>query len=81
LSFLATPIYCYVSDTAGNLGDSVDVLFAGLAPGTIGYYQVSLRLPAALKSAATTIVCISGQFLSNGTYAVATLPTRANAAP
>ena len=45
---LIAPLVCNISD-AGSNRLPVEVLFAGLAPGFTGYYQVSVRLPAALE--------------------------------
>jgi uncharacterized protein (TIGR03437 family) len=65
--------------TSGNPAREVGVLYAGLAPGTIGYYQVSLRLPTALAAFTTSVVCVLGP--SGYPNFTATLPTRINAAP
>jgi len=59
---------------------TVEVLYAGLAPGTIGYYQVSLRLPEVLVSSVTVVTCaleVSGWGKLYPPY----IPTRINAAP
>lgn len=43
LAQLIAPVRCTVYDT------EADVLFAGLAPGFVGYYQVSIRIPAEVQ--------------------------------
>ncbi len=47
------PLTCTLSD-AGSNRIPVDVLFAGLAPGYTGYYQVSVRLPAPIPVSGAT---------------------------
>ena len=57
------PLHCQFWDGKGN--DS-PILFAGLAPGMVGVYQVSLQVPAGLRISNPGITCDSG---------VGTLPT------
>lgn len=53
LSRLINPLTCTV-----NWGlTTVDVLFAGLAPGTTGYYQLDLRLPASIAVDPRSLHC------------------------
>jgi hypothetical protein len=58
LSVLATPLSC--RDRSGGV---LDVLYAGLAPGTIGYYLISVRLPSASGQRLLEIHCeLAGTF-------------------
>ena len=50
---LQNEFQCSFSGYAGR----PEVLFAGLAPGTLGYYQVSLRLPNELPSGDAQLYC------------------------
>jgi uncharacterized protein (TIGR03437 family) len=45
LARVAAPVRCYVpyGQASGDL--PVELFYAGLAPGMIGYYQISVRLP------------------------------------
>lgn len=82
LSFLETTIDCYQLDQHDLPAERLAIYFAGLAPGTIGYYQISLRLPDNLRSPATRVLCAARDYpASSSIYAVATIPTRADAAP
>lgn len=55
LSRVAVPITCTASSFAGGaVGRQIlPLLFAGLAPGLVGVYQVSLEVPATLRSTQT----------------------------
>ena len=58
LSLLATPLRCYVpygSTLAGPL--PLDVLYAGLAPGTIGYYLIRFGCRPALSERSLMVQC------------------------
>jgi uncharacterized protein (TIGR03437 family) len=56
LSRLTGHLQCGVSEERSN----VEVLFAGLAPGAAGIYQVDLRLPASLPEPAARLTCRVG---------------------
>ena len=48
LSNLANPLRCVARPTGIDPGRPAEVLFAGLAPGMAGVYQVNIRLPEAI---------------------------------
>ena len=48
LSRITLPMSCSFEQPGESI--PVEVLFAGLAPGTVGYYQVSLRIPQKLPA-------------------------------
>jgi len=73
LSFVLTPPRCFFYDPQGYL-DS-EVLFAGLAPGYYGIYQLSLRLPAALSLSESTLRCETGAEMGDTTNLSIALPT------
>lgn len=56
-SRLQTPLRCYVPYGDGLTETSVPLLYAGLAPGTVGYYQISVRLPEVVNASGFTVVC------------------------
>ena len=51
------PITCSVLGADSVTQLEVPVLFAGLAPGLVGYYQMDIRLPASNLSASTQLNC------------------------
>lgn len=53
LSTLVDPFECRVLQT----GEQVPVLFAGLAPGLAGIYQVDVQLPAAAQETDVFVIC------------------------
>jgi len=63
LSRLAIPIDVTAIERPGADPAPIEVLFAGLAPGTAGFYQVSVRLPSgwSQSDAATLIVQAGGE--------------------
>ena len=60
LSTLAAGVACVVNFPANGSGASADVLFAGLAPGMFGVYQLDLRLPELAGSGWATVTCHVG---------------------
>jgi uncharacterized protein (TIGR03437 family) len=68
LSRITLPMTCVF----GTAGDSipVEVLFAGLAPGTVGYYQVSLRMPQKPPTYDTGLRCVLEAPDGRGTIAI-----------
>jgi uncharacterized protein (TIGR03437 family) len=60
LSTLAAGVACVVNFPANGSGASADVLFAGLAPGMFGVYQLDLRLPELAGSGWATLACHVG---------------------
>jgi uncharacterized protein (TIGR03437 family) len=52
----------------------VPVLFAGLAPGLVGYYQMDIRLPASNLSASTQLNCKGEGDNSNFRGSIAVTP-------
>jgi uncharacterized protein (TIGR03437 family) len=66
---ITTPFRCTVAESP------MEVLYAGLAPGFLGVYQVSVRLPETLPQTESRLVCgfpvedlWSGGFLPTGTF-------------
>lgn len=60
---LVTPLQCtaeYMDPSYSLISGPVDVLFAGLAPGLVGYYQVSLRVPMISQPADVSFLCTVG---------------------
>jgi uncharacterized protein (TIGR03437 family) len=71
---LANPIDCSVGYSLG--GQQLNVLFAGLAPGTIGIYQIDVQMPSTLPSRALALNCgTPGDIYERSIGAVAT-PTQ-----
>ncbi len=71
LSVTATPMICFV-----HKGDDPEVpatvLYSGLAPLTVGFYQVDVRLPQSIASATFTISCdLPGWSLGYSRFTVA----------
>src|ERR1019366_251027 len=60
LSTLAAGVACVLSIPANGSGASAEVLFAGLAPGMFGVYQLDLRLPELAGSGWATLACHVG---------------------
>src|ERR1035437_58632 len=60
LSTLAASVACVVNLPANGSGASAGVLFAGLAPGMFGVYQLDLRLPGLAGSGWATLACHVG---------------------
>lgn len=67
LSRLQTTLRCYVPYGNGLTETPVELLYAGLAPGTVGYYQISVRLPEVVNTSSFTVVC---ELASNGSFGV-----------
>ena len=63
LARVTGPFRCQVWDGAPN--DS-QIYFAGLAPGMVGVYQVSLQVPAGLRTSPAGIVCDFGAGTPSG---------------
>ena len=52
-----TPLYNTMTETFVNVaGQFATVLFSGLAPGTLGAYQVNMQIPASVPSGAQPIL-------------------------
>ena len=60
LSTLAAGVTCVVNFPASGSAASAEVLFAGLAPGMFGVYQLDLRLPVLAGSGWATLTCHVG---------------------
>lgn len=61
---LVTPLQCaaqYTDVSSTQVSSPVNVLFAGPAPGLVGYYQVSVQLPTFTVTADEGLVCNVGQ--------------------
>ena len=56
---LSIPILC-VSDNYQSYGQGVEVLFAGLAPGSVGIYQIDWRVPTGLAEPNFGLSCQVG---------------------
>jgi len=50
LARVAAPVRCYIPYGLGSADLPVELFYAGLAPGMIGYYQISVRLPAIIPN-------------------------------
>jgi uncharacterized protein (TIGR03437 family) len=57
------PFRCQFWDSTPN--DS-QIYFAGLAPGMVGVYQVSLQVPAGMRTSPVGIVCDFGDGTPSG---------------
>ena len=47
-------------DTWSPIWNRADMLFAGLAPGMMGIYQIDLRLPATIMGNPAKLTCLTG---------------------
>jgi uncharacterized protein (TIGR03437 family) len=56
LATLAQPMVCRAGASAEE-GVTADVLFAGLAPGMMGVYQIDVRMPATLPPSWAILNC------------------------
>ena len=63
LAWVSGPLRCQFWD--GNPNDS-QIYFAGLAPGMVGVYQVSLQVPAGMRVSPVTLVCDFGDGTPSG---------------
>ena len=57
LAHTVVPVTCWAWGADNITRLDIPVLFAGLAPGTVGYYQLDLRLPGGNLRADTQLVC------------------------
>jgi len=72
LSRAVEPTHCFFYDPQGYL-DS-EVLFAGLAPGYYGIYQLSLRVPSTVSILESTLRCETGAEMGDTTNLPIGLP-------
>ena len=48
---------CYVTSPDRQQRYEVPILFAGLAPGVLGYYQISVQMPQHFLSSPRLLIC------------------------
>jgi uncharacterized protein (TIGR03437 family) len=77
LARISLPISCTNTNYRSN-GQSVEVLFAGLAPGMVGIYQVDWRVPSAVADPYLTLAC---QFGGGPAYTLGFVLVSASGAP
>ena len=56
-----TPLTCQFRLAGSNQTFPADILFAGLAPGTVGVEQVDMRVPVQASAASWVVECQSQQ--------------------
>lgn len=67
LAATIVPVACHASSPSGP---DIPVLYAGLAPGFVGIYQLDVRLPTTKLKPSIELSCMGEGYFSSGSFAV-----------